>query len=91
MDDFPARFADFLEMVATRIRSLTVDRVNRWIRLSSLGMAAAMLGLVALVFLVLSIYGALAIPLGSDGAFGALGLVVLTLGIILWSKKKKAS
>ncbi|MGH8957855.1 MAG: hypothetical protein ACRDVK_04180 [Acidimicrobiia bacterium] len=91
MDDFPARFADFLEMVATRIRSLTVDRVNRWIRLSSLGMAAAMLGLVALVFLVLSIYGALAIPLGSDGAFGVLGLIVLIVGIILWSNRKKVS
>ena len=91
MDDFPARFADFLETVATRIRSLTVDRVNRWIRLSSLGMAATTLGLLALVFLVLSIYGALAIPLGSDGAFGVLGLVVLIFGIIVWSNRKKAS
>ena len=91
MDDFPARFADFLEMIATRVRSLTVDRVNRWIRLSSLGMAAATLGLLALVFLVLSIYGALAIPLGSDGAFGVLGLVVLIFGLILWGNRKKAS
>jgi hypothetical protein len=91
VDDFPARFADFLESVATRIRSLTVDRVNRFIRLSSLGMAAATLGLLALVFLVLSIYGALAIPLGSDGAFGVLGLVVLIFGIIVWSNRKKAS
>jgi hypothetical protein len=91
VDDFPARFADFLETVATRIRSLTVDRVNRWIRLSSLGMAATTLGLLALVFLVLSIYGALAIPLGSDGAFGVLGLVVLIFGIIVWSNRKKAS
>ncbi|MGH8923891.1 MAG: hypothetical protein ACREA0_28770 [bacterium] len=91
MDDFPARFADFLEMVATRIRSLTVDRVNRWIRLSSLGMAAATLGLLALVFLLLSIYGALAIPLGSDGAFAVLGLVVLIVGIITWSNRKKTS
>ena len=91
MDDFPARFADFLEMVATRIRSLTVDRISRWIRLSSLGMAALTLGLLALVFLVLSVYGALAIPLGSDGAFGVLGLVVLIFWFILWGNRKKAS
>jgi hypothetical protein len=91
MEDFPARFADFLEMIATRVRSVTVDRINRWIRLSSLGMAALVLGLLALVFLVLSIYGALAIPLGSDGAFGVLGLVVLIFGLILWGNRKKAS
>jgi hypothetical protein len=78
-------------MVAVRIRSLTVDRVNRWIRLSSLGMAALTLGLVALVFLLLSIYGALAIPLGSDGAFAVLGLVALIVGIAIWTGRKKAS
>jgi hypothetical protein len=91
MEDFPRKFADFLEMVAVRIRSLTVDRVNRWIRLSSLGMAALTLGLVALVFLLLSIYGALAIPLGSDGAFAVLGLVALIVGIAIWTGRKKAS
>jgi hypothetical protein len=91
MEDFPRKFADFLEMVAVRIRSLTVDRVNRWIRLSSLGMAALTLGLVALVFLLLSIYGALVIPLGSDGAFAVLGLVALIVGIAIWTGRKKAS
>ena len=91
MEDFPARFADFLEMVATRIRSLTVDRVSRWIRLSSLGMAVVTLGLLAAVFLVLSIYGALAIPLGSDGAFGVLGLLTLIGGVIFWANRNKAT
>lgn len=91
MDDFPARFADALEMVATRIRSLTVDRVNRWIRLSSLGMAAVTLGLVAMVFLVLAIYGALAIPLGSDGAFAVMGFVALIFGVVTWTRRNKAS
>lgn len=90
MDDFATRFADLLEMVATRIRSLTVDRVNRWIRVSSLGMVAAALGLMAAVFLLLTIFGALAIPLGNDGAFGVLGVIALIGGIFLWAKKSKA-
>ena len=90
MDDFATRFADLLEMVATRIRSLTVDRVNRWIRASSLGMVAAALGLMAAVFLLLTIFGALAIPLGNDGAFGVLGAIALSGGIFLWAKKSKA-
>jgi hypothetical protein len=89
MEDFATRFADLLEMVATRVRSLTVDRVNRWIRVSSLGMVAAALAFMATVFLVLTIFGALAIPLGNDGAFGVLGALALIGGIILWSRKSK--
>ncbi|HSL25497.1 MAG TPA: hypothetical protein VLA54_04375 [Acidimicrobiia bacterium] len=91
MDDFPSRFADFLEGIASRVRALTIDRVARWIRLSSLGMVAGALGMMALVFLLLSIYGALAIPLGPDGAFGVLGLAVLIGGAILWRRRSKVT
>jgi hypothetical protein len=89
MDDFPVRFADLLESVATKIRSLTVDRVRRVIRLTSLGLVAATLGILALVFLVLTIHGALAIPLGADGAFGVIGLLLGVAGTVLWRKRTK--
>ena len=89
MEDFPVRFADLLESIATKVRSLTVDRVRKWIRVSSLGLVAATLGMMALVFLLLTIYGALAIPLGPDGAFGALGALFLVGGLILWSRRSK--
>ncbi|MGH8928170.1 MAG: hypothetical protein ACRDWH_07445 [Acidimicrobiia bacterium] len=91
MDDFPVRFADLLESIASRVRGMTVDRVRRWIRLSSLGLIAGTLGIMAVVFLLLSIYGALAIPLGPDGAFGVLGAVVLIGGIFMWIKRTKVS
>jgi archaellum biogenesis protein FlaJ (TadC family) len=91
MNDFPTRFADLLESIANRVRALTTDRVARWIRMSSLGIIAATLGMMAVVFLLLTIYGALAIPLGPDGAFGLLGAVVLVAGIVLWSKRSKAT
>lgn len=90
MEDFAARFADTLESLASRVRSLTVDRVSRAIRLATLGMTAATLALLATVFLALALFGALAIPLGNDGAFGVLGLVVLVAGIVAWVKRKKA-
>ena len=89
MEDFPIRFADFLESIAAKARSLTIDRVRKWIRVSSLGLVAATLGMMALVFLLLTIYGALAIPLGPDGAFGVLGALFLVGGLILWSKRSK--
>lgn len=91
MDELPVRFADLLESIATRVRSLTVDRVRKWIRVSALGLLAATLGMMAIVFLLLTIYGALAIPLGSDGAFGVLGALVLVGGIFLWIRRSKVS
>jgi hypothetical protein len=89
MEDFPVRFADLLESIATKVRSLTVDRVRKWIRVSSLGLVAATLGMMSLVFLLLTVYGALAIPLGPDGAFGVLGGLFLVGGLILWSRRSK--
>ena len=91
MNDFPTRFADLLESIATRVRALTTDRVAKWIRMSSLGIVAVTLGMTAVVFLLLTIYGALAIPLGTDGAFGVLGGLVLVAGFILWSKRSKVT
>ena len=91
MDDFPARFADLLESIAARVRALTIDRVRKWIRISSLGLVAATLGMVAIVFLLLTIYSALAIPLGPDGAFGVLGAIVVAAAIVLWTRRSKAS
>ena len=46
---------------------------------------------VAIVFVLLTIYGALAIPLGPDGAFGVLGAIVLVAAIFLWTKRSKVS
>ena len=91
MEDFPTRFADLLEWIASRVRGLTTDRVRKWLRVSSLGLVAATLGMMAMVFLLLTIYGALAIPLGPDGAFGVLGAIVLAAAVVLWIKRSKAA
>lgn len=68
---------------------MTVDRVAKAIRLTALGMVAAALGIMAVVFLLLTVYGALAIPLGTDGAFAVLGTVVLIGGLVLWARRSK--
>ena len=65
--------------------------MRKWLRVSSLGLVAATLGMMAIVFLLLTIYGALAIPLGPDGAFGVLGAIVLAAAVVLWIKRSKAS
>jgi hypothetical protein len=91
VDDLPVRLADFLESITVRIRSMTTDRIARYVRLGSLGVVVAALGIMALLFLLLAVYGALAIPLGADGAFAALGLITLIAGIIFWTRRSKSA
>jgi hypothetical protein len=87
MEEYAARFAELLEQVATKIRSVTVDRVARGIRLTGLGILAATLGLSAVLFLVLAVFGALEIPLTTAGAFAVFGSVLIGVGAYLWLKR----
>ena len=87
MDEFAIRFAEILEQIAIKIRSLTVDRVARGLRLTGLGIMAAALALSALGFLALAIFGALEIPLTTAGAWAVLGVVLVGAGSYLWIKR----
>lgn len=89
MEDFPVRLASFLEDIAGRARALTVDRAAKVVRLTTLGVIAAAFGFMAIVFLLLTVYGALEIPLGEWGALSVLaGLFALT-GAFMWGKRSK--
>ncbi|MEX1134083.1 MAG: hypothetical protein WED83_04480 [Acidimicrobiia bacterium] len=88
MEDYAAKFAEFLEQVATRIRSVTVDRVARGIRLTGLGILAFTLGFTAVLFLLFAIFGALEIPLTTAGAFALVGALFVGFGTYLWIKRK---
>ena len=87
MEEYAARFADLLEQVAIKIRSLTVDRVAKGIRLTGLGILAFTLGFTAVLFLLFAIFGALEIPLTTAGAFAVLGAVLVAIGAYLWIKR----
>ncbi len=87
MEDFPSRLADLLEQVATKVRSLTVDRVARWIRMGGLGILAATLAFLAVIFLLLAIFGALEIPLTTAGALALIGALLVSIGGYLWLKR----
>ena len=66
MHEYAAKFADLLEQVATKIREMTVDRVRTGVTLTGLGIIAASLGLMTVVFVIWAIFGALEIPRGSS-------------------------
>lgn len=87
MEEWAARFAEVLEQIGVKIRSLTVDRVARGIRLTGLGILAATLGFSAVLFLFLAIFGALEIPLTTAGALAVVGVALIGGGSYLWIKR----
>ncbi len=87
MEELAAKFADFVESIANKIRELTVDRVARGIRITGLGILAATLAFSSLLFLLLTIFGALEIPLTTAGAYGVLAAIFLGGGLYLWMKR----
>ena len=87
MEEWAVRFAEVLEQIGVKIRSLTVDRVARGIRLTGLGILAATLGFSAVLFLFLAIFGALEIPLTTAGALAVIGVALIGGGSYLWIKR----
>lgn len=87
MEELAAKFADFVESIALKIRELTVDRVARGIRLTGLGILVATLAFSTVLFLVLTIFGALEIPLTTAGAYGVLAAILMGAGLYLWMKR----
>ena len=87
MDDLATRFADFLEELATKIRSLTVDRFARGIRLALAGTVAGTLAIIAFVYLVVSVFRAVAVPLTVEGAYLAFGGLFVLAGVLVWLKR----
>ncbi len=97
MDDFPTRIADFLESVATRIRSLTVDRIARIITYVTLGLVALTLVSIAFIFLLVGlfriveelVFKACDCTQAMEIAYGAVGGLFLLIGALLWSRRAR--
>jgi hypothetical protein len=87
MEQLAAQFADLVEAIANKVRSLTVDRVAKGVRLTGLGILAATLGFTALLFLFWAIFGALEIPLTTAGAFGVVAAALIGAGVVIWMKR----
>jgi membrane-bound ClpP family serine protease len=85
MEEFAARFAEILEQIAIKIR------IARGLRLTGLGILAATLALSALLFLMLTVFAALEIPLTTAGAFAVVGAVLIGAGSFLWFRRTRGS
>jgi len=91
MDDFPVKIADLLESLATRVRSLTVERVAGWARWTAVGVVLALLGLVMTIFTIVALFRLLAGLVTTEGAYGILGAIFVVAGIFLWRQRLPAA
>lgn len=89
MDELATRFADLLENTAVKIRSLTVDRFDRSIKITALGIIAVTLGIIAVIYLIRAIFEAVAVPLGVLGAYAFFGGLFVLGGAFMWAMRKR--
>lgn len=97
MEDFPTRIADLLESIATKIRSLTVDRLARVITFVTLGLVALTLVAMSMIFLLVGlfrileelIFKACDCSAAMEISYGAIGGLFLVAGALFWWRRTK--
>lgn len=87
MDELANRFADFLEQNAAKVRAMTVDRVDRGLKITAGAMVAGMLVFIVLIFLLIALVRALGELITIEGAYLALGGLLLVAGAFAWSRR----
>lgn len=88
MEDFPTRIAELLESVATKVRSMTVDRLAGAARWTAAGLVLVVLGMLLVVFLVVGLIRILGGLIGVEWTYVLIGGLFLVLGLFLWGKRK---
>jgi len=88
MDQFADKFADFLEGQAQRVRSLTVDRLDRYIIAASLGIIVAVLTFIALTMLSIALFRIVATYVTTEGAYAIFGGLFIIGGAFAWTRRK---
>ena len=84
MNHSPTQIADLLENLASRARSLTVDRAAGWAKWLGVGIFAAVLGLVLFIFLTVGLVRLLAGLVGMQWAYTIIGGLFVIIGAFLW-------
>ena len=84
MNDYPTQIADFLEETATKIRSMTVDRLANAAKWTGVGIVATLLGLVMPIFLVVGLVRLLAGLVGMQWSYTIIGGLFVVIAMFLW-------
>jgi uncharacterized membrane protein len=81
------RIADFLEQIAEKIRSMSVDRAANAITWSAVALILITGGILAIIWLLVGIFRILGTLMGTETAYAVVGLVLILIGAFLWSRR----
>ena len=87
MDDFPAKIADLLESVATRVRTMTVDRVAGVAKWTAVGLVLVVMASLIGLFLLFGLFRLIGELIGFELTYAILGGIFVIAGMFLWSKR----
>ncbi len=85
--DSPAKIADSLEQVATKIRSMTVDRIAVGVTWAAIGIVIAAIALLAIIWLLVAFFRAFGTLIGQELAYAVVGGILLLVGVFVWMKR----
>lgn len=84
----PVRIADGLELVAGKVRALTVDRAAVAITWVAVGVILFVAAVMALIWLLVGIFRALGTLMESqETAYAVVGLILILVGAFVWSRR----
>jgi hypothetical protein len=81
------RIADLLEQVASKIREMTVDRASTAITWTAIGLLLLVGGIMAVFWLLVGIFRILGTLMGMETAYAVVGLILIIVGAVLWSRR----
>ena len=88
MDDYASRIADLLEEIANRVRSMTVDRIEKAAKWTAIGIVIAMLAFLLLVFVLIGLFRILGTVMPIEWAYALIGGIFVALGVFLWRSRR---
>ena len=82
-----ARIADLLELIATKVREMTVDRAAVAITWVAVGLVLLAAIAMAVFWLLVGIFRALGTLMGMETAYVVVGVILIIGGAIVWIKR----
>jgi hypothetical protein len=81
------RIADYLELIAVKVREMTVDRAATAITWTAVAVILVVGAIMAVFWLLVGIFRALGTLIGTETAYAVVGVVFIIIGAFVWSRR----
>ncbi len=85
--DYPAEIADLIEQIADKIRGVTAEPAENAITWTALGVVMAVLGGLAVIWLLVAFFRAFGELVGQEVAYAITGGILVVVGALVWMRR----